>query len=75
MDGLQRLLQQGIHLAALDELAPHLNDDRHVFDSDRADLHTGHAGPTRPQRLLRNLAGLATVNIQVRIPSNEIALQ
>ena len=75
MDGLQGLLQQRIHLAVFDQLAPHLDDDRHVLDGDRTDLHTGHAGPTRPQRLLRNLAGLAAVNIQVRVSGNEIALQ
>jgi len=45
------------------------------LDRDRADLYTGHAGPTRPQRLLRNLADPAAVDIQVRIPGNEIALQ
>src|SRR5258708_27868461 len=75
VDGLQGLLQQRIHLAALDELASHLNDDRHMLARDRTYCDTRHAGSTGPQRLGGHLAGLAAVNIQVRIPWNEIALQ
>ncbi len=52
VDRLERGLEQRVHLAALDELAAQLVDDRHVLDPDRADLDAGHALHARPERLL-----------------------
>src|SRR5579885_3392953 len=47
----QSFLESGIHLALVEQAAPHLDDDRHMFDANRAGLHTGAAGGAGPQRL------------------------
>jgi hypothetical protein len=51
VDRLERLLELAVHLAALDQGPPHLVDDRHVLDADRADLDAGHALHAGPERL------------------------
>jgi hypothetical protein len=64
VDRLQRLLQQRIHRAVLDELAAHLHDDRNVLHGHRADLDAGHAGAAGPEGFHRHLTRRLAVNVE-----------
>ena len=47
----ERLLQPRLDAALVDEVAPHVEDFRHVLDVEWADLHAGPAGGAGPDRL------------------------
>ena len=49
-----RVAQQGVHRALLDEMPAHAHDEGRMFDADRADLLAGAAGAAGPERLRRD---------------------
>src|SRR5205814_6942583 len=66
VDRLERGLKHRLELAALDEASPHLRDDRHLLDADRADLDARHALRARPDRLRSD--PLADLRVGSRVP-------
>ena len=62
---LQRLLQQWVHLALVDQAAAHVDDRQHVLDPDRTGLDARHARRARPQDLVGD-QGLGAVAVVVQ---------